>query len=63
MLLWYVGPINKVPVLDFLGTDLEAGSLASVDPGFWLSVVGYFGLTIVLFILAFVGRRRLADIR
>ncbi|WP_019636821.1 hypothetical protein [Paenibacillus fonticola] len=63
MLLWYVGPINKVPVLDFLGTDLEAGSLGSVDPGFWLSVVGYFGLTIVLFVLAFVGRRRLADIR
>jgi hypothetical protein len=46
MLLWYMGPINKLPALDFTGFN---------SPDLALS---YLVITIVLFIVAIIGRRR-----
>lgn len=63
MILWYVGPINKVPVLDFLGAGLEANSLGNAGLDIWLTIFGYIVLSIVLFIMAFIGRSKLADMR
>lgn len=48
--IWYAGPLNRAPVMDFMGVTAEAGS--SGIPVF------YFGLTIALLLLAFVGRYR-----
>jgi hypothetical protein len=44
--LWYLGPLNKVPGLDFIGAN-SAGS-----PGF------YIPLSMMLIALAFLGRAR-----
>lgn len=48
--LWYIGPLNRVPLLDFMGVSSE-----SVAPGVPL---GYLGLTITLLGLAIIGRQR-----
>jgi hypothetical protein len=48
-LLWYIGPMNEVTSLDFMGI-----VPASVETGVWL---WYFGVTVILVILAFMGRK------
>jgi hypothetical protein len=48
--LWYVGPMNRVPALDFMGTLVE--SVATHVP------FNYLVLTVLLMGLAVVGRRR-----
>ena len=48
-LLWYIGPMNGVASLDFMGV-----VPGSVEAGVWL---WYLGATVVLVVLAFVGRR------
>lgn len=49
-LLWYIGPLNRVPALDFMGATNEA--IAAGMP------VIYFSCTIALLVLAFAGRAR-----
>jgi len=48
-LLWYLGPINRVDFLDFMGV-----LPGSVDAGIWRL---YLAVTMVLVGLAFIGRR------
>ena len=48
-LLWYIGPMNGVAPLDFMGV-----VPGSVEAGVWL---WYLGATVVLVVLAFTGRR------
>jgi len=48
-LLWYIGPMNEVIPLDFMGV-----VPASVETGVWLR---YLGATVVLVLLAFMGRK------
>jgi hypothetical protein len=48
-LLWYVGPANRVPVLDFMGVTTSRGSAI---PGVFLA------LTLVLAALSVLGRKR-----
>ncbi len=49
-LLWYIGPLNRVPALDFMGATNEA--IAAGVP------LIYFFCTIVLLVLAVIGRAR-----
>jgi hypothetical protein len=49
MLWWYAGPVSAVESLDFLG----ASSIYSVK-----RILGYGLLTLMLFILAVIGRKR-----
>jgi hypothetical protein len=49
-LLWYFGPIEGMPSLDFMGASVERVSIA-------LSLC-YLGLTTILLALAFAGRKR-----
>ena len=48
-LLWYIGPMNGVASLDFMGV-----VPGSVEAGVWL---WYLGATVILVGLAFIGRR------
>lgn len=49
MLLWYMGPVNRLESLDFMGTGANIG----------MSNVCMYGLfTILLFVLAILGRKR-----
>jgi hypothetical protein len=48
--IWYIGPINGSPALDYLGATLEA-----VARGLPLC---YLALTLALLAAALVGRRR-----
>jgi hypothetical protein len=48
-LLWYIGPINQLEILDFMGV-----LPYSVNSGVWQS---YLVITIILLGLAFIGRR------
>jgi hypothetical protein len=48
-LLWYIGPINRMEILDFMGV-----LPSSIDSGVWQS---YLVITIILLGLAFIGRR------
>jgi len=48
-LLWYIGPLNQVEALDFMGV-----VPGSVKAGIWQH---YAVFTLVLFVLAFIGRR------
>ena len=48
-LLWYIGPMNGVVPLDFIGV-----VPGSVEAGVWL---WYLGSTVILVGLAFIGRR------
>jgi hypothetical protein len=50
MLMWYVGPLNKMDVLDFIGTSQQ-----SLDRGFYRY---YLLATVILLLLAVVGRLR-----
>jgi len=48
-LLWYIGPLNQIELLDFMGALPR-----SVEAGIWQY---YLAITIVLFGLAFIGRK------
>jgi hypothetical protein len=48
-LLWYIGPMNEVIPLDFMGVVPD-----SVETGVWL---WYLGATVLLVVLAFMGRK------
>jgi hypothetical protein len=48
-LLWYIGPINRVEILDFMGV-----LRGSVETGIWQL---YLTFTIILLGLAFIGRK------
>lgn len=48
-LLWYIGPINQVGPLDFMGA-----LPGSVESGIWQF---YLVITVILIGLAFIGRR------
>ena len=48
-LLWYIGPLNQVEALDFMGA-----VPGSVEAGIWQH---YLVITLVLMVLAFIGRR------
>ena len=50
MLLWYSGPVNKVPALDFTGSSINSGSAR-------MPLI-YLICTVVLFGLGVIGRRR-----
>ena len=49
-LLWYIGPMNGVAPLDFMGV-----VPGSVEAGVWM---WYLGAAVVLVVLGFAGRRR-----
>ncbi|MRN53955.1 hypothetical protein [Paenibacillus monticola] len=54
MIVWYLGPFNKIPYLDFLGTRLsEGGSL--------IPSLSYMLISSGLLMAAYVSRRRLAQ--
>ena len=48
-MLWYIGPLNRVELLDFMGA-----LPGSVEAGIWKF---YLAITIILFGLAFIGRK------
>jgi hypothetical protein len=48
-LLWYIGPLNRVELLDFMGALPR-----SVEAGIWKF---YLAITIILFGLTFIGRK------
>jgi hypothetical protein len=48
-LLWYIGPLNQIMPLDFMGV-----VLGSVEAGIWQI---YLAITIILSGLAFIGRK------
>jgi hypothetical protein len=48
-LLWYIGPINRIEILDFMGA-----LSGSVETGIWQL---YLTITIILLGLAFIGRK------
>jgi len=48
-LLWYIGPLNQTESLDFMGA-----LPGSVNAGIWQI---YLTITIILFVLAFIGRK------
>ena len=48
-LLWYIGPLNQIESLDFMGA-----LPGSVDAGIWQI---YLAITSILFVLAFIGRK------
>ena len=50
LVIWYVGPMNRTPCLDFMGTT-EATAASGASAGFATA-------TLVLLICAFLGRRR-----
>lgn len=50
LFLWYAGPLNRVPALDYMGASRELHTTATT--------VGYAAVTMILFFLAVVGRRR-----
>ena len=50
LFLWYAGPLNRIPFLDFIGT-----SDASVRGG---AAIGFGATTLLLLAAAVVGRRR-----
>ncbi|MNC78462.1 hypothetical protein D3C75_1306770 [compost metagenome] len=52
MMLWYLGPFNKWDVLDFIGSTPQG-----LEQGVY---VFYLLATIILLILAFMGRARQA---
>lgn len=54
MIIWYLGPFNKTPYLDFLGT-----SSAERSPC-WVMASIYTAISIGLFMVAFIARKRLA---
>lgn len=49
ILLWYIGPINRIEILDFMGV-----LPGSVDAGIWQF---YITITLILIGLAFIGRK------
>lgn len=49
VLLWYIGPLNQIESLDFMGA-----LPGSVDAGIWQI---YLAITSILFVLAFIGRK------
>lgn len=53
MIIWYLGPFNKMPYLDFLGTKLSEGSLLVTNLAYTLISIG-------LLMATYVSRRRLA---
>jgi len=48
-LLWYIGPLNQIEPLDFIGA-----VPGSVESGIWQF---YLSITIILLVLAFIGRK------
>jgi len=50
LMLWYGGPMNRVPVIDYLGTTQPKAGTAPV--------VAFLALTIAMMTLALLGRRR-----
>jgi hypothetical protein len=50
LLIWYVGPMNRTPFLDFMGTS-EAAAASGAPAGFAVA-------TLVLLACAILGRRR-----
>jgi hypothetical protein len=50
MLVWYSGPVNKVPALDFTVSSINSGSVR-------MPLI-YFICTVVLLGLGVIGRRR-----
>lgn len=51
MIIWYLGPFNKMPYLDFLGTKSAEGSS-------WVINAMYTVISIGLLMIAFVSRKR-----
>lgn len=54
MIIWYLGPFNKTPYLDFLGTSPAEGS------PYWVINSIYTAISICLCIVAYMSRKRLA---
>jgi len=48
-MLWYIGPLNQIESLDFMGA-----LPGSVEAGIWQI---YLAITLILFVLAFIGRK------
>jgi hypothetical protein len=40
VLLWYIGPLNRVPALDFMGATLATRTTEAPHPGLWLGLAG-----------------------
>ncbi|WNS40742.1 hypothetical protein [Paenibacillus sp. MMS20-IR301] len=62
MLLWYLGPFNKTPVLDFLGSPSESGTswAAAMGIRYWLVGCSYLAVSAGLLAAAYLARSRLA---
>ncbi|ASA19542.1 ABC transporter permease [Paenibacillus donghaensis] len=61
MIIWYIGPINKMPFLDFMGSDSIGGANWVTDIGInsWVLSFIYVLISIVLLIAAYISRSRL----
>lgn len=61
MIIWYLGPFNKVPFLDFMGTKSATGTSWVIDQGInsWVLSLIYMIISLGLLILAYISRSRL----
>ncbi|MCR8843446.1 ABC transporter permease [Paenibacillus sp. SC116] len=63
MIIWYLGPFNKMPFLDFLGTQSSSGTswISEIGLNSWLIMSIYILISIGLLILAYTTRGRLTQ--
>lgn len=61
MIIWYIGPFNKMPILDFMGTKSTGGENWVTDIGInsWALCFIYVFISIGLLTVAYISRSRL----
>lgn len=61
MIIWYLGPFNKVPLLDFLGTESAAGTSRITEQAIysWVPGLMYIIISLGLLSAAYLTRSRL----
>lgn len=60
MIIWYLGPLNKIPFLDFMRITSAEGASWDIGLNSWAMSSIYIAISIGLLILAYVSRSRLA---
>lgn len=64
MIIWYIGPINKLPYLDFLGMKSAQGTnwISDASINFWIVSLIYMLFSIGLLVSAYITRNRLTQV-
>lgn len=63
MIIWYLGPLNKMPFLDFLGSKSAEGmfQIGGIELNSWAMSLIYIMISLGLLSLAYASRNRLAQ--